>query len=128
MRLLLDTQTFLWFSEGSQNLSIAARTVIEDPEHERYLSIASIWELAIKMRIGKLTLPLPFDDTIERYMERCVTNALPIGLKHLAIVSKLPLHHRDPFDRLIIAQAIVEEMIIVTSDGVFADYEIGLVR
>lgn len=110
MRVLLDTHSFLWFVEGSPRLSARARSTIEDVGNDRYLSVAGVWEIAIKVRLGKLSITAPLQDCLLEHLDRSITNLLGITLLHATRVADLPLHHRDPFDRLLIAQAIVEDM------------------
>src|SRR5262245_57878951 len=105
MNLLLDTHSFLWFVTGSLNLSRQARTLIEDPANQPLLSVASLWEMAIKIGLGRLTVEPPFETFISRQLELNGFDLLPIQLRHVAAVITLPFHHRDPFDRLLIAQA-----------------------
>jgi PIN domain nuclease of toxin-antitoxin system len=124
MKLLLDTHTFIWFVTDSPRLSSTAKALIEDEYNEKWLSIASIWEMAIKQSIGKLRFELAFPTFVEQQMQRNSMDLLGIQISHLAIVANLPLHHRDPFDRLLIAQAVVEQIPIVGADGVFDSYPI----
>lgn len=128
MRLLLDTHAFLWFVLGDARCSRTARELIENAAHEKWLSPASHWEIAIKISTGKYTLPLPF----EEFMERAVTNNglqfLPIQPKHTALLTTMPYHHRDPFDRLMVAQAIFERMPLVSADPVLDAYSITRMR
>jgi PIN domain nuclease of toxin-antitoxin system len=125
MRLLLDTHTFLWFIMGSPHLSAAARSLIEDAANEKFVSVASLWEIAIKLSIGKLTLSAPFDVLIPQQLSLNGFELLNIEIEHAAVVATLPFHHRDPFDRLLIAQAAVEKMSIVGSDTVFDVYPVS---
>ena len=113
MRLLLDTHTFIWFVTDSPRLSTTAKLLIENEFNEKVLSVASVWEMAIKHSIGKLSFELPFKNFVAQQMEQNSMNLLNVNILHLDVVANLPLHHRDPFDRLIIAQAIVEEIPIV---------------
>ena len=124
MRLLLDTHTFLWFIMGSPNLSAAARSLIEDAANEKFVSVASLWEIAIKLSIGKLTLSAPFDVLISQQLSLNGFELLNIDIEHAAMVATLPFHHRDPFDRLLIAQAVVEKMSVIGIDAVFDAYHI----
>jgi PIN domain nuclease of toxin-antitoxin system len=126
VNVLLDTHTFLWFVEGSPQLSPAAQQQIEDSTTANYLSIASVWEMAIKVSLGKLTLRLPFHDYVSRYSAVNGFTLLPISVEHTALVSALPFHHRDPFDRIMVAQALVEGMIMVSRDPILDAY--GLSR
>jgi PIN domain nuclease of toxin-antitoxin system len=123
MKLLLDTHTFLWFIEDSPKLSAEAKGLLES-EADLLLSIASIWEMAIKINIGKLSLPPPFDEFISDQLSRNTIELFPIRLAHLGLLSTLPFHHRDPFDRLLIAQAITEQYPIVSIDDKFDAYSV----
>lgn len=127
MKLLLDTHTFLWFIGGSSELSSHAREVIEEEENDRYLSVASLWEMAIKVSIGKLEVPLPFTRLVQQHVRGNAIEVLQIEPEHLDEQRRMSFHHRDPFDRLIIAQAIVEEMPVISRDDAFEDYSVRLV-
>ncbi len=122
MKLLLDTHTLLWFIAGSASLSAYARSLIEDVEHEKFVSIASIWETAIKVSIGKMTLSAPFDVLFPQQLQINGFELLPVKIEHTSVISALPFHHRDPFDRLLIAQAIEEKMNLISIDNVFDNY------
>ena len=124
MRLLLDTHAFLWFIMGSPNLSPAARALVEDGANERFLSVASLWEMAIKVSIGRLTLSAPYDVLIPDQLSLNGIELLGIEVAHAAAVSTLPFHHRDPFDRLLIAQALVEGMSVISIDAAFDSYSV----
>lgn len=127
MKLLLDTHAFLWFINGSSQLSNTARNLIQDTANTSYVSIASLWEMAIKMSLGKLTLQQPFATSIPEQIQRNGFVELGMTIRHSAHVSSLPFpvaDHRDPFDRLLIAQAIVEGMAIVSRDSKFDAYEV----
>ena len=124
MRLLLDTHSFLWFIAGSDKISVAARDLIEDSANEPSLSMASLWEMAIKVSIGKLKLAQPFEKLIPEQMKLNGIGMLNIRVEHVSQVVQLPFHHRDPFDRLLIAQAQVEGMPIVGADGAFDAYTV----
>ncbi len=122
MKLLLDTHVFLWFIMGSPHLSAEARALIEDEKNRKFISVASLWEIAIKSSIGKLSLSAAFDQLIPQQLRLNGFELLPIEIAHLATVTTLPFHHRDPFDRLLIAQAMTEQMPIVSSDSAFDAY------
>jgi PIN domain nuclease of toxin-antitoxin system len=124
MKLLLDTHAFLWFVMGSPNLSPSARALIEDGANVRLLSVASLWEMAIKLSIGKLTLSAPFDLLIPQQLGINGIALLGIEVGHAAAVSTLSFHHRDPFDRLLIAQSIVESIPIISIDAAFDSYPV----
>lgn len=124
MNLLLDSHSFLWFIEGSPQLSIAARSLIADPANVLFLSMASVWEIAIKVSLEKVHIGQPFAQFVPHQLALHSINLLDITLQHAVEVSKLPFHHRDPFDRLIIAQSLVERLPIIGTDGVFDQYGI----
>lgn len=124
MKLLWDTHTFLWLISGSSMLSPTARGLIESQDSENLLSMASIWELAIKHNIGKLSLSQPFTSFIPHQIAINGIEILSIKLDHVSEVATLPLHHKDPFDRLIIAQALVEKISIVSADSLFDLYPV----
>lgn len=125
MKLLLDTHTLLWHALNDSRLSAAARAAIVDLANEVFVSPATYWELAIKISIGKLTVQQPFED----FQRACEARfpLLPIATAHTAQVAKLPFppNHRDPFDRLMIAQAMVEGMLIVSADAAFDSYAVS---
>jgi PIN domain nuclease of toxin-antitoxin system len=124
MKIILDTHTFLWFVAGNPKLSAHARELIEMPDNQRLFSVASAWEIAIKLSLGKLTLTGQFKDLIPNQLYTNDITLLPIVTSHLSTVIELPFHHRDPFDRLIIAQAATENIPVITADRAFASYEI----
>lgn len=121
-RLLLDTHTFLWWVGDAPELTPAARRAIADVNNECYLSLASCWELSIKSSLGKLRLASLVESFVSEHLTANGFTLLNIELRHTAKVEKLPFHHRDPFDRLLIAQAISEKLTIVSADKVFRDY------
>ena len=122
MRLLLDTHAFLWFVQGSTTLSNKARILIEDPANQPLLSMASLREMAIKLSLGKLSFTQSFETFVPQQMRANGIALLDIRLRHVASVANLPFHHRDPFDRLLIAQAIVEQLPLLSADPAFATY------
>ena len=124
MRLLLDTHTFLWFIGGDVTLSPYARQLIEDRTNERLLSIASLWEMAIKVSLGRLTVPLPFTALVAEHVYGNAIALFGILPSHLDVLLTLPFYHKDPFDRLIIAQGQAENIPILSRDSVFDDYAI----
>lgn len=126
MRLLLDTHAFLWFMAGDARLSGAARRAIEARDGEWWLSTASIWEMAIKSSLRRLMLPARASDYIAEKVQRGL-QILAIDWPVAAAVERLPFHHRDPFDRLIIAQAQAERLDVVTKDKVFRKYGVKVV-
>lgn len=124
MKLLLDTHAFLWYFIGSASLSVKARASIEDESNDKFFSIASLWEIAIKASIGKLTLSKPFDDVFPDQLANNGIDLLSITTAHVSAITNMPFHHRDPFDRLLIAQAMTEQMPIVSADVAFDDYAV----
>jgi PIN domain nuclease of toxin-antitoxin system len=128
VNLLLDTHTFLWLVVGSPNLSAAAQVAIADPANELFLSVASVWELAIKVSSPKQRLQLtdPLDLYIAKWTAAYQLKLLPVQSAHALRVVGLPNHHRDPFDRILIAQALVEGMTLVSGDGKFAAYAVPI--
>jgi PIN domain nuclease of toxin-antitoxin system len=122
--LLLDTHTFLWFIGGDTALSLYARQLIEDRTNERRLSIASLWEMAIKASLGRLTLALSFTDLVAEHVHGNAIELFEILPRHLDVLTTLPFHHKDPFDRMIIAQSQAENMPILSRDSAFDDYAI----
>lgn len=122
MKILLDTQAFLWFITDDPKLSAFARSLIENPDNERLFSIAGLWEIAIKMSLGKLELEKPFEELIPHQLEFNDVEPFAIEIAHLKKVAVMPFHHRDPFDRLIIAQSLVEQLPVVSIDTKFDDY------
>lgn len=121
MKLLLDTHTFLWFIGDNPKLSAAAKKLLES-DVDLMISAASLWEIAIKVSIGKLTLTQSFQDFIPDQLARNSVKLPAISTAHLVVVSNLPFHHRDPFDRLMVAQAISEQLPIVSVDNKFDLY------
>lgn len=124
MRLLLDTHVFLWWVEGDRALPRRARAAISDPDNECFLSTASAWEMAIKSSLGKLRIALPVRRYVTDHLAANAFALLGIGLAHLGRLEGLPQHHGDPFDRVLISQALEEEMTVVTADPVFRKYGI----
>lgn len=119
MRLLLDADAFLWWVTDSPRLSIDACKAIADDANSILVGIGSLWELAIKRSIGKLDFPHDFQTVLRDE----IFELLPITFQHLAVLGSLPLRHRDPFDRLLIAQSIAENVVVVTNDEKFALYD-----
>ncbi|MEG3846546.1 type II toxin-antitoxin system VapC family toxin [Microcoleus sp. herbarium19] len=125
MRLLLDTHTFIWYVTDNPRLSTNVKRLIEDENNEKLVSTASIWEMAIKHSIGRLNFSLPFMEFVGQQLSVSNIGILEINLNHMEVVASLPLHHRDPFDRLIIAQSIVEQIPILSVDAIFDAYAIS---
>lgn len=125
MKLLLDTHTLLWFISGDSKLSFTAKSAIEDASHDKFVSIVSLWETAIKVSIGKISLIAPFDGL---FPDQLITNGfelLPISIGNASAVSRLPFYHRDPFDRIFVVQALAESLVIVNMDTVFDSYGVN---
>ncbi|MEH1897774.1 MAG: type II toxin-antitoxin system VapC family toxin [Nostoc sp.] len=126
MKLLLDTQCWLWWFAQPERLNEEAIAHIADENNELWLSVASIWEIGIKVAIGKLPLPDPLDSYISSRMAQLGMRSLEITASHALQAAALPLHHRDPFDRMLIAQAQIEKMTLVSADSMFNKYDISL--
>jgi PIN domain nuclease of toxin-antitoxin system len=124
MKLLVDTQSVIWFAENNPQLSKTAREILEDDKNICLISMATFWEIGIKVNLGKLNIN---GLTLSQFINEVeLFHFLTLDIKHEHTIenSKLPLHHRDPFDRIIISQAIVEQIAIISNDGAFDDYEI----
>jgi len=124
LKFLLDTHTLVWWLANDATLSQTARKIIANPDNLIFISAASVWEIAIKKQIGKLNVP----DNLEAQIEQEDFQAIPINISHAAYIEKLPLHHKDPFDRIIIAQAICEKMKIITRDKKFDVYPVEVIK
>ena len=122
MRVLLDTHTLFWSVEEPVKVSAAAMAVLQDPANDRLLSAATIWELAIKVGLGKLKLSMPYRQWIEKAITDLLLEMVPITVEYAERVALLPPYHKDPFDRLIIAQALVDEVPVSGTDVVFDSY------
>ena len=127
MRILLDTHAFLWWISDAPQLSQEARQIIGNGENTLFLSAASGWEIAIKTRLGKLKLPADIASFILEQLSVNAVTPLPIQMKHALRVSSLPDFHRDPFDRMIVAQAQVEDLPVLTADPQFAAYNVQII-
>ena len=127
MKLLLDTHTFLWLVEGNPKLTSAANTALADSQNELFLSIASIWELAIKVNTGKLALSATLDIYVDQWMQTYLIQELAVSKLHAVATTKLPQLHRDPFDRMLIAQSISEQMTLVSGDSQIAAYQVNVI-
>ena len=124
MSLLLDTHAALWYALGDVRLSAKARAAIDDEKDKRFVSPASYWEIAIKIRLGAYTLNTTFREFWTGATERCGYTVLPIEIVHADRVCTLPFVHRDPFDRMLVAQALVEALPLVSNDSVLDGYNI----
>lgn len=124
MKVLLDTHVFLWWILNDERLGQKARVIIADGANEVFLSAASCWEIAIKTELGRLRLPKPPDIYVPDQMAMNALKGLPISPVHALRVSKLPNHHRDPFDRILVAQSQLEKIPLVTSDPLISRYDV----
>jgi PIN domain nuclease of toxin-antitoxin system len=124
VRILLDTQAFLYFVLDSPALSRRALSLIQDPVNQVLLSLISVWEIAIKVSTGKLQLHEPIEEFIPGQLQVNQFLLLPLGLEHTLLVATLPLHHRDPFDRMLVAQSMVEGVPLISSDATLDQYPI----
>ena len=127
MKVLLDTNAFLWLITDDDRLSENARQTFLNPENSLFFSAASLWEICIKKSLGKISLKDGWFQTIQEEMEINTIQWLPIEMTHCAEVTELPFHHRDPFDRMLIAQAIMEEMKLMSRDSRLSKYPIELI-
>ena len=124
MKLLLDTHAFLWFIGGDNALSSRGRLAVEDSGNHKWVSMVSLWEIAIKHSIGKLSLDKPFEQLIPEQLQASGFEILGISIGHLTTLTQLPLHHRDPFDRLLAAQCLAENLTLLSSDEALDAYGI----
>lgn len=122
MTYILDTHAFIWYAVGDKRLSDKARSII-DSNSEKYISIASIWEMSIKVGLGKLTFKKPFEEIIEHQITINNYKILSIESSHLYALSQLEMYHRDPFDRIILCQSLVENIPVISVDKSFRLYE-----
>ncbi len=125
MNLLLDTHSFIWWDSSPHLLSMTARAALEDPTNEVRVSTISLWEIAIKAQLGKLTLHRPLDEIVSDQISQGL-RTLVFDTSHALRILQLPHHHKDPFDRALIAQAMVENATLVTRDSAIAAYQVPL--
>ncbi|MGH7452849.1 MAG: type II toxin-antitoxin system VapC family toxin [bacterium] len=126
MKLLLDTHAFIWWDSEPDKLSPTALAAYQDRANTLLLSVASVWEMQIKIQLGKLKLNLPLAEVIEGQRKANNIEILPVMLAHVFALQNLPMHHKDPFDRMLIAQANVENIAVIGNDPAFAQYSIKL--
>ena len=124
MKVLLDTHVFIWLDTQPEKLSKRALDVCQDTDNQLYLSMASIWEMQIKVQLGKLKLKIPIADMLTVQQQENDLNVLNIALTHIYQLQALPFHHNDPFDRLIIAQSVLENMTLISVDEKFKSYDL----
>jgi len=127
MRILLDTHAFLWWITGDQRLSQRSIECISDGSNELFFSVASGWEIAIKAGLGRIDIPDPLDRFVSEHLFRNHMDVLAIQLSHALHVITLPQFHRDPFDRMLISQAQIEKLPILSSDKLFAAYDVEVI-
>jgi len=123
VNILLDTNAFIWFSEDDKKLSDKGRVMIEEENNIIFVSVATFWEIAIKKSIGKLEMTLPINELYRKAIDNGF-EILSILFEHIQQIETLPYYHKDPFDRIIISQSIVEDMTVVTSDDIFRKYNV----
>lgn len=126
MKVLLDTHAFIWWDSDPTRLSSHVLALCQNRDNTLMLSIASIWEMQIKLQLGKLTMTMPLAELIESQQQTNNLDILPITLAHVLALQNLPLHHKDPFDRLLISQASIEEAVLISGDAEFAKYKVQL--
>ncbi|MBA3870362.1 MAG: type II toxin-antitoxin system VapC family toxin [Anaerolineae bacterium] len=126
MRVLLDTHTFIWWDADKKpgRLSPKAFDVLSDSSNSLVVSLATIWEIQIKVQLGKLKLPSPLTDILNQQQQANGIELFPVNVMHILALDTLPHHHRDPFDRILVAQAKVENIPLVSKDSVFTQYSI----
>lgn len=127
MKDLFDTHTFIWRQSNPGKLSTRALALCEDKTNILLLSLASVWEMQIKVQLGKITLHMPLPEIIESQQQTNQVEVLPIVLAHIFALGTLPDHHKDPFDRLLIAQAMAEDVSIISHDAAMAQYPVTIV-
>jgi PIN domain nuclease of toxin-antitoxin system len=127
MKLLLDTHTFIWWDSDPRRLTPHVLEMCQDPANLLLLSVASVWEMQIKLQLGKLKLILPLAELVESQKQINKIQILAVELEHVLALDGLPPHHKDPFDRLLIAQAYIEEAVLISKDPVFTKYPLKVV-
>jgi PIN domain nuclease of toxin-antitoxin system len=128
VKILVDTHCWLWLTSAPERFSGRTLKRIAAPETDLYLSAGSAWEIAVKYALGKLKLPRRPADYLATYLRETRTTSLPISVEHAAYVAELPTHHRDPFDRLLIAQAILERLPVLTADPQIGKYDVEIIE
>jgi len=126
MNLLLDSHSFVWMHEEPHKLSVKVAYEILNPANQIFLSVAGVWELQIKIALGKFSFSDTFENVLAQERQANNLRILPVNLAHALYLENLPPHHKDPFDRLLISQAIVENLILVSTDANFAKYQVNL--
>ncbi len=126
MKLLFDTHTFMWWDSDPSLLPRQVLELCQDPENDLILSVVAVWEMQIKSQLGKLKLNLPLDELVENQQRINGLQVLPVNLEHVLKLNELPFHHKDPFDRLLIVQAKIEDAVLLSADAVFSKYPVEL--
>jgi len=124
MKLLLDTHAFIWWDSEPQALSQRALTLCQDPENELLVSVVSLWEIQIKSHLGKVRLRLPLAELVKAQQEANGISVLPVSASHVYALDELPPYHKDPFDRLLVAQAKVEKLRLISNDEMVKKYPV----
>jgi PIN domain nuclease of toxin-antitoxin system len=127
MRILLDTQVFIWWDSEPEQLSPHLLTLCTDPSNTLILSVASVWEIQIKTQLGKLELNRSLATIVKEHRAKNLLELLPIELTHVLALEQLPFHHKDPFDRIIVAQAISEQLTVLSVDDMLRRYSVTIV-
>jgi PIN domain nuclease of toxin-antitoxin system len=127
MRLLLDTHAFIWMFDNPERLSPKAHALLADGNNDLILSVASVWEMQIKIQLGKLRFKAPLGELVESQRQTNGVQVLPVALEHVLALDALPAQHKDPFDRILVAQANVEGAALVSRDPAFSSYPVKLV-
>jgi PIN domain nuclease of toxin-antitoxin system len=127
MKILLDTHTFLWWDSSPEKLGKTVTELLSQTENVVYVSVVTAWEIQIKKQLGKLSLTVPLAELLESQQEVNDVNILQVQLNHVLALDELPFHHKDPFDRLLVAQARIEGMEIATADPVFSKYDVKVI-
>jgi PIN domain nuclease of toxin-antitoxin system len=125
MKVLIDTHVLLWGLQDEPKLSDRVRTLL--PKAEVWISVASLWEIIAKVQVGKLMLPTPVRDYLTLKLRENGVSVLPLTFDHVRRLEELPLHHRDPFDRILIAQSLEENLPLITADSLFKNYAVRLI-
>jgi PIN domain nuclease of toxin-antitoxin system len=127
MKLLLDTHAFIWWIIQTSRLSATAFAAMQNPQNELLLSAISLWEIQLKIQLGRLRFNLPLPELVEEQQRLNGIQLLPIQPEHVYALSQLPFHHKDPFDRLLISQAITEQAALISSDAKFPTYPVQII-
>lgn len=127
MNYLLDTHTFIWWDSNAAELSSTAFKLLRDKNNSFWLSIASLWEMQIKLQTGKLKLRMPLRELVEHQQRTNHIQLLTMQMSHVLALDSLPLHHRDPFDRILIAQAQIESLTLISHDPIISEYPVSVI-